>query len=218
MRYPVRQNPSDTLMAQDTTTVTNGVDTENLHEFVEHATANPDEVQFELGARAIAEGRLFHSLAKVDAYSLGGEEIKRETREYTFPMGGWKEVEAAAGLIDPTDRMEPIEVALAALSSCLNVAVGLTAVANEIELDSYETHVSLDFDPRVVFMIHDVEESASTFDDIQVDIEVSGSGLSNEQIETLQAGARRSPVWNLMRLSHEMEPTVSVNQATIAAD
>lgn len=204
-------------MSRTQTTVKNGVDLDRLHEFVEYATDNPGEVQFELGARSISEGRLFHSLAKVDAYSLGGEEIQRETREYTFPMGGWKEVEAAVGFVDPTDRMEPIEVALAALSSCLNVAVGLTAVANEIDLNDLETHVTLDFDPRVVFMIHDVDTSDATFDDIHVEIEVSGEDLTDEQIETLQAGARRSPVWNLMRLSQDMEPSVSVSQPAVAA-
>lgn len=197
--------------------VKNGVDVEKLHEFVDYATANPDEVQFELSAQAISEGRLFHSLAKVDAYSLGGEEIKRETREYTFPMGGWKEVEGSVGLIDPTDRMEPIEVALAALCSCVNVAVDLTAVANEIEIDTLETHVSVDFDPRVVFMIHDVDESDTTFDNIDVSIEVSGDNLTDDDIEVLQAGARRSPVWNLLHLSNDMEPTVSRTQAPVIA-
>lgn len=205
-------------MSQAEHAATNGVELEKFHEFVEYATDNPDEVQFELGARSISEGRLFHSLAKVDAFSLGGEEIKRETREYTFPMGGWKEVESAAGFVDPTDRMEPIEVALAALSSCLNVAVGLTASANEIELDDFETNATLDFDPRVVFMIHDVDESASTFDDINVEIEVSGEDLSDEQLEILRAGARRSPVWNLMRLSHDLEPSVSVSHTPVAAN
>ena len=33
-------------------TVKQGVDLEAFHEFVEHATANPEEIQMELGARA----------------------------------------------------------------------------------------------------------------------------------------------------------------------
>lgn len=155
-------------------TVKQGVDLEEFHEFVEYATDNPEEVQFELGARGLYEGRLFHSLAKLDAYSLGGEEIERETREYTIPMGAWKEVEEATGFIDPTDRMEPIEVSLAALTACVNVAVGVTALANEIDLENLETTVRLDFDPRVIFMIHDVDQSDETFDDIRVEIAVSG--------------------------------------------
>lgn len=203
---------------QQKETVKQGVDLDEFHEFVEYATENPGDVQFELGARALYEGRLFHSLAKVDAYSLGGEEIERETREYTLPLGAWKEVEEATGFIDPTDRMEPIEVALAALTGCVNVAVGVTALANDIELDGLETTVRLDFDPRVIFMIHDVDQSDETFDDINVEIIVSGDDLTAEDAEVLAAGAQRSPVWNLMRLAHEMEPVVSVEQSPPTAD
>ncbi|WP_135366116.1 OsmC family protein [Halosimplex halophilum] len=190
--------------------VKHGVDLEAFHEFVEYASENPEEVAFELGASALYEGRLFHSLAKVDAYSLGGEEIKRETREYTLPLGAWKEVEEATGFVGPTDRMEPIEVALAALTGCVNVAVGVTALANDIELEGLETTVRLDFDPRVIFMIHDVDRSDESFDDIRIEIAVSGEDLSDEDAEILAAGAQRSPVWNLMRLAHDMEPTVQV--------
>ncbi|QLD89155.1 OsmC family protein [Natronomonas salina] len=203
---------------QPTETVKNGVDLEEFHEFVEYATENPEAVQFELGARAISEGRLFHSLAKVDAYTLGGEEIKRETREYTLPMGAWKEVEDVSGFIDPTDRMEPIEVALAAMTACVNVAVGVTALANDIELDDFETTVRVDFDPRVILTIHDVDHSEETFGDIDVEITVEGEDLSEEDVELLTAGAQRSPVWNLMRLAHEMEPVVSVGLPSPTAD
>ncbi|MEF8807073.1 OsmC family protein [Natronomonas sp.] len=199
-------------------TVKHGVDLEAFHEFVEHVTANPEEVQMELGARAPYEGRLFHSLAKVDEYTLGGEEIERETREYTLPLGAWREMEEASGFVDPTDRMEPIEVALAALSGCLNVAVGVTALANDIELEDLETNVRLDFDPRVVLMINDIEDSENTFEDIRVEIEVSGDDLSEEDAEILAEGAKRSPVWNLMHLPHEMEPVVDVQQAIEADD
>lgn len=199
-------------------TVKHGVDLEAFDEFVEYATDNPEEVQFELGASALYEGRLLHSLAKIDAYSLGGEEIRRETREYTLPMGAWKEVEAATGFVDPTDRMEPIEVVLAALAACVNVAVGITALANEIELDDLETTVRLDFDPRVIFMIHDVDQSDGTFDDVRVEIAVRGDDLTAEEAELLTAGARRSPVWNVMRLAHDMEPVLSVEPTPPTAD
>lgn len=190
--------------------VRHGIDLAEFHEFVEYATENPGDVQFELGARSLYEGRLFHSLAKIDGYTLGDDEIERETREYTLPLGAWKEVEDVSGFIDPTDRMEPIEVALAALTGCLNVAVGITALANDIDVDNLETTVRLDFDPRVILLIHDVDRSDETFGDVRIGIEVSGENLTDEEADVLAAGARRSPVWNLMRLAHEMEPVVTV--------
>lgn len=46
-----------------------------------------------------------------------------------------------------------------------------------------------------------------------------GSGVSDyEDAEILTAGARRSPVWNLMRLAHDMEPVVSVEPTPSTAD
>ncbi len=204
-------------MATTRPAVTQGIDLEKFHEFVEYATANPDDVQMELGARAPYEGRLFHSLAIVDEYTLGEEEIHRETREYTLPLGAWKEMEEAAGFVDPTDRMEPIEVALAALTGCLNVAVGVTALANDIDIDDLETTVRLDFDPRVVLMIHDVDRAEESFDDIRIEIEVSGENLSDEDADRLAAGAKRSPVWGLMHFAHEMEPVVTVGRTPAPA-
>jgi uncharacterized OsmC-like protein len=201
-----------------TETVTQGIDLDRFHEFAEHAAANPEEIQMELGARALYEGRLFHSLAGVDEYTLGGETIHRETREYTLPLGAWREMEAAAGFVDPTDRMEPIEVALAALTGCLNVAVGVTALANGIELDDLETTVRLDFDPRVVLLIHDVDRADEAFDDIRVEIEVAGEDLTEKDAEVLTTGAKRSPVWGLMHFAHELEPAVSIAQPTESAD
>jgi uncharacterized OsmC-like protein len=206
-----------TTQPTETEAVTQGIDIEKFHEFAEYAAENPDDIQMELGARATYEGRLFHSLAKIDRYALGGAEIHRETREYTLPLGAWKEVEQAAGFVDPTDRMEPIEVAIAALAGCLNVAVGVTALANDIDLDGLETTVRLDFDPRVVLMIHDVDRSEETFDGIGVEIAVRGENLSGEDADVLAAGAKRSPVWNLMNFAHDMEPIVSVGQTPEAA-
>ncbi|MFC6756734.1 OsmC family protein [Halomicroarcula sp. GCM10025894] len=126
-------------------------------------------------------------------------------------------MEEASGFVDPTDRMEPIEVALAALSGCLNVAVGVTAIANDIELDDLETSVRLDFDPRVVLMIHDVEQSAEMFDDIRVEIAIDGEDLSDEDAAILAEGAKRSPVWSLLRFAHDMEPAVTVERTPEAA-
>ncbi|WP_197052503.1 OsmC family protein [Halobellus rufus] len=206
------------MATQATGTVTQGVDIDEFHEFVDYATEHPEAIQMELGARARYENRLFHSLAKVDEYRLGEDVINRGTREYTLPLGAWKEMEEASGFVDPTDRMEPIEVALAALAGCLNVAVGVTAVANDIEMDDLETTVRLDFDPRVVLMIHDVDRSEETFDDIRVEIAVNGEGLSEEDADILAAGAKRSPVWNLLTFAHDLDPVVRIGSAPEATD
>ena len=202
-------------MAQET--IKHGVDLEKYGKFVEHAAASPADVQLGLGARGIAEGRAMQTLGKTSKFTYGGEEIERETREYTFPMGAHKELEADAGFVDPNDRPEPVEIALAALTGCLNTVVGIAALEAGIELDGLETTVELDLDPRVFLGIHDVERSDETYDDIEIDIEVSGPGLTEEDAETLRQGALRSPVFNLMALSHEMSPEVRLKDVPQAA-
>ncbi|WP_137286662.1 OsmC family protein [Halorussus salinisoli] len=198
-------------------TIKHGVDLEQYPNFIEQATESPEDVMLGLGARGVAEGRAMHTLAKLDAYSYGGDEIRRETRQYTFPLGAFKEVEADAGFVDPADRPEPVEVALAALTGCINATLGIVAMENEIELDDLATEVDVTLDPRVFFGIRDADHSDETYDDFTIDIEVSGPDLTEEDAETLREGVRRSPVFNLFSLSHEMSPEVRMENVPKAA-
>jgi len=198
-------------MAQET--IKQGVDLEQYAAFVENAAANPEDVQLRLGARGVAEGRAMQTLGKTAKFTYGGEEIERETREYTLPMGAHKELETDAGFVDPNDRAEPVEIALAALTGCLNAVVGVAALEAGIDLHDLETTVNLDLDPRVFLGVHDVDRSDETFGDI----EVSGPGLTEADAETLRRGALRSPVFNLMALSHEMTPEVRFKDVARAA-
>lgn len=198
--------------------VEQGVDIEESEEFVGFVAENPEDVQFELGACGVNEGRMFHSLANVDEYALGGESINRATREYIFPLGAWKEVEDQTGFSDPTDRPEPIEVVLAAPTGCINVAVGVEALANGIDLDEFETRVRIEFDPRVILLVHDGDQSKETFSYIDIEIEVDGENLSEGDLATLRKGARRTPVWNFLRLPQDMEPRVTTKRGAPAND
>ncbi|HKJ58074.1 MAG TPA: hypothetical protein VKA37_02520, partial [Halobacteriales archaeon] len=148
----------------DPTQVDHGVDLDDLESFVEHAAANPEAVQLGLGARSTYEGTCAHSLAKIDSYSLGGETIDRDTREYTVPYGGWREVLDAAGWVGATDRIEPIEAALSALASCINVGITINAVAHGVEIEHLRTRVRTDFDPGVLFSLQDLGEADAVFE------------------------------------------------------
>ncbi|MFC4448482.1 OsmC family protein [Halorussus aquaticus] len=202
-------------MAQET--IEHGVNLEQYGAFVENMTEKPEEAMLGLGARGVAEGRAMHTLAKLDAYRYGGEDIRRETREFTFQLGAHKEVEADAGFVDPADRPEPVEVALAGLTGCINATVGIVAMENDIDLDGLETTVGLDLDPRVLFGVHGTERSDETYDNFEIDIDVSGPDLTEADAETLREGVRRSPVFNLMSLPHEMSPEVRTRDEPKAA-
>lgn len=202
-------------MAQST--IKHGVDLEQYGRFIEHATDHPADVELGLGAKGIAEGRPMHTLAKIDGYDLGGEPIRRETREYSFQLGAFKEVETEAGFVEPSDRPEPVEVAMAALTGCINATLDVVALENGIELDALETSVSVDLDPRVFFGILDVDHADEMYDDFTIDVAVSGADLSEEDAEILREGARRSPVFNLIAGSHDLSPKVRLaDEKTVA--
>jgi len=97
--------------------VRQGLDLRKFRDFCTFAEQNPADVMFELEATGVAKGRAVHTLATTGAYTLGGQRIDRIARRYSYHFGAHREVEEALGLVDPTDREEVVEVALAALSA-----------------------------------------------------------------------------------------------------
>jgi uncharacterized OsmC-like protein len=191
-----------------------GIDLETLEGFAAHAAENPEAVELGLGASATYEGTAAHSLAKIDSYDLGGETIARETREYTIPYGGWKEVLEAGGWIGATDRMEPIEVALSALAACINVGITINAAANDVDIDHLQTRVRTDFDPAVLFSLKELKEADSVFENVTAEVEIDGEDLDQDQIDEW---ARRAPVYTLVSLAQDVEMTVAT-PAEVAGD
>lgn len=195
--------------------VNHGVDTSKLEAFVEYAAENPDEVQLGLGARSTYEGTCAHSLAQMDSYVLGDETIARESRRYTIPYGGWKEVLDAGGWVGATDRMEPIEVALSALASCINVGITINAVANGVDIEHLQTRVRTDSDPGVLFSLKDLDEADTVFEGMTAEVEIEGENLDEDQIDEW---ARRAPVYTLISLAQDIHLTVNTPTEVRADD
>ena len=191
-----------------------GVDLETLEGFAAHAAENPEAVQLGLGASATYEGTAAHSLAKIDSYELGGETIARDTREYTIPYGGWKEVLDAGGWVGATDRLEPIEAALSALAACINVGITINAAANDVDIDHLQTRVRTDFDPAVLFSLKELKEADSAFENLTAEVEIDGEDLDQDQIDEW---ARRAPVYTFVSLAQDVEMTVAT-PAEVAGD
>jgi uncharacterized OsmC-like protein len=191
-----------------------GIDLETLDGFAAHAAENPEAVQLGLGASATYEGTAAHSLAKIDSYELGGETIARDTREYTIPYGGWKEVLDAGGWVGATDRLEPIEAALSALAACINVGITINAAANDVDIDHLQTRVRTDFDPAVLFSLKELKEADSAFENLTAEVEIDGGDLDQDQIDEW---ARRAPVYTLVSLAQDVEMTVAT-PAEVAGD
>jgi uncharacterized OsmC-like protein len=195
------------------TVIREGVDLEALRRFGEHAEAHPEEVQFELEASGSYEGRAAHTRATTGPYTLGGQRIDRIARHFVYHLGAHKEVEEALGFTDPTDREEPTEVALAALTACINTAVSASALARGIELSRLETRVSIGWDPFVFLHLRDSDENShlvNQFEGMKVQVVVDGEDLTESDRAYLQGSIRRSAVYNLFTLGHRNTPVVEL--------
>jgi hypothetical protein len=192
--------------------VQQGLDLEALEQFVDFAGANPGDVQFRLEASGEYEGRVAHTVATTGPYTLGGNRIDRPARRYTYHLGAHKEVEEALGFVAPTDREEPSEVVLAALTSCINTAVSSSALVRGIELDELVTTVSVAWDPFVfLHLALPVQDGKRTqqFADLRVELQVAGDGLTDEDLDYLRDSVNRSAVYNLLTTANPTSPTIS---------
>lgn len=200
-------------MVESSTDVRHGVDIEAFRRFCEHASIHPEEVQFVLEAKGSYEGRVAHTRATTGPYTLGGQRIDRQARQYVYHIGAHREVEEALGFTEPTDREEPTEVVLAALTACINTAVSSSALARGIELSRLETRVSIGWDPFVFLHLRDSDEHGdlvNQFQGMKVEIVVEGEDLTEDDRGYLRESVRRSAVYNLITLGHRSAPVLEV--------
>ena len=97
----------------------------------------------------------------------------------------------------PTDRMEPVELALAATASCVVNALTYNAARLGIETEGLTVTIWENVDPRVLFALREPDAHTSCLGSLEVDITVSGE-ISDEDLATLQSLASYSPVYGLI--------------------
>lgn len=185
--------------------IVNGMDLDRLESFRESLEHNP--VTLGLEATGTWEGHSGRSTVHIGPYTLGGERIERPTRHYTVPYGAWKEVEEAIGFVGPTDRAEPVEMALSAVAACLANSIALNAPRHGIQLEGLEIKVTCDIDPSVLFEVKDPEFHTSCMPKISTEVKVKGD-LSDDQLETIQRLISYSPVHGMIEYANQTESRV----------
>ena len=185
--------------------IVNGMDTEKLEAFRQSLESDP--VILGLSAMGIWEGHSGRSTVHIGPYVLGGDRIDRSTRHYTIPYGAWREVEEAIGFVGPTDRMEPVEMALSAIAACLTNSIALNAHRHGIKLEGLEIKVSCDIDPSVLFEVKGPEAHTSCMPKITSEVKVKGD-LTEEQLETIERLVHYSPVHGLIEYANKVESIV----------
>ena len=182
-----------------------GMDLDKLESFRSALKESP--VVLGLEARGIWEGHSGRSTIHIGPYELGGDRIDRDTRHYTIPYGAWREVEEAIGFEGPTDRAEPVEMALGAVAACLVNSIALNAPRNGIQLEGLEINVRTDIDPSVLFQVKGPESHTSCMPKIVSDVKVKGD-ISDEQLETIKELVSYSPVHGMIEYANTVESHV----------
>jgi len=182
-----------------------GMDLGKLESLRSALRENP--ITLGLKARAVWEGHSGRSTVHIGPYDLGGEHIDRDTRHYTLPYGAWREVEEAIGFVGPTDRMEPVEMALGAVAACLTNSIALNAPRNGITLEGLEVIVRADIDPSVLFEVKGPESHTSCMPMITTEVRVKGD-ITDEQIKDIERLARYSPVHGMVEYANSTETKV----------
>ncbi len=183
-----------------------GMDLEKLEAFRSAIKESP--VVLGLDAKGIWEGHSGRSTIHIGPYELGGERIDRETRHYTIPYGAWREVEEAIGFEGPTDRVEPVEMALGAIAACLCNSIALNAPRNGIILEGLEVNVHTDIDPSVLFEVKGPDSHTSCMPKIVSDVKVKGD-ISDDQLEEIKRLVSYSPVHGMIEYANTVESRVT---------
>jgi uncharacterized OsmC-like protein len=188
------------------TKIASGMDLDKLEAF--RAALKESPVVLGLEARGVWEGHSGRSTVHIGPYELAGDRIERETRHYTIPYGAWREVEEAIGFVGPTDRAEPVEMALGAVAACLCNSIALNAPRNGIDLEGMEINVRTDIDPSVLFEVKGPESHTSCMPKITTEVKVKGN-ITDEQLKTIERLIHYSPVHGMVEYANTVQAVVS---------
>lgn len=186
-----------------------GVDIQKHEAFVEWVADNPEAATVEFRARGDSEAAANRTTATIGSYGLGDDE-GGTNRDHQLRFGLPVELESEMGFLDPTERYEAVEGALAGLTACLNGTIVFNALREGIPVESVRTAVAVPTDLRVLFGIHDVDRAEDVFDEPEIEIEVTGKNLTDSDMDDLAEFPKRSPVYSLVTHAHPNDPTVTV--------
>ncbi len=186
----------------------NGFNKAAMQNFQQMATETPDAFKLGLTAKSYWEGSGGSTLAKIGDWDLAGQTVSKPTRDYSIQFGAWKEVEEVIGITGASDRLEPVEVVLAALCSCITWAVNINSALNDVTFEGLEVSASCTLDPRILFDVLPVEESSNMFQQIDLDVKVLGD-VSEETKKQIAEFTHRSPVRSILAYGQNIVTNVS---------
>jgi len=185
--------------------VTKGVDLNKFNLMVEDVRTNPTHGQVEFRATGESEDIIYHSTARIGPFMAAGQEFG-QTRQYVLHLG--LPVELQGEVVNPVDRIEPVELALAGLSDCVIGTIAMHALVNEINIEQISVSVRAPLNLQVLLGIHGIDQRDQIYGKITIEAEIEGPDLTEDQRAFLSEQIKRSPVFNLVALAHDMDTTL----------
>lgn len=192
-------------MATQTTAV-KGIDAGQLEAFNQQYAASPGKFTLGVQAKTTWEGQGLGNLGKVGQWTLGGQPIVKPTRDFSVQLGSWKEVGDAIGVQGADDRIEPLEAALLALSSCMTEAITLNCARTGVPLEGLEVKADVDVDPGPIVGVKDPKDWDTSLKFINVNVTARGN-LSERDRKMVEEGATRSPVHHIFSSGKQVKTT-----------
>jgi uncharacterized OsmC-like protein len=180
------------------------IDAGQLSSFTKMYNETPDSYTLGVEAKTMWEGRGLGNLAKVGRWTLGGNAVEKPTRDFSVQVGSWQEVGDAIGVEAADDRLEPIELALAGLCSCVSEAVTLNCARTNVELEGLEVTAHVDVDPGPIIGARDPAEWNESMKEVKVDVTAHGT-FSPQDKKMIEEGATRSPVHSIFSRALELK-------------
>jgi uncharacterized OsmC-like protein len=173
-----------------------GIDARQIEAFTKEYNKSPKSFTLGLEARSIWEGRGLGNLGKVGPWKLGTSAIKKPSRDFSVQLGSWQEVGDALGVEGADDRIEPVETALMALSSCVNEAITLNCARTGVDLRGLEVKANLDVDPGPIVGAKEPEDWMKNLKSVKLDVTARGK-FSQRDKTMVEEGAARSPIHHI---------------------
>jgi uncharacterized OsmC-like protein len=180
------------------------IDTGQLSSFTKMYNDAPDSYTLGIEAKTMWEGHGLGNLAKVGKWTLGGNTIEKPTRDFSVQVGSWQEVGDAIGVEAADDRLEPIELALAGLCSCVSEAVTLNCARTNVDLEGLEVTAHVDVDPGPIIGARDPVVWKENLKQVKVDVTAHGK-FSPEDRKMIEEGVTRSPVHSIFSRGMELK-------------
>ena len=175
-----------------------GIDVDALSDVIRDVQRDPAKGKVEILVKTVWQGRA-RSETTVESCSIGGEAVPRK-----FTVAADEPEE----LLGENSAINPQELLMAALNSCLTVSYAVAAAIKGIELESIEIETEGEMDLRGFFGID--RDVSPGYETIRYTVYVKGDGTAQEFREVHETVMATSPNFFNIARPIKLVPTLVV--------